>query len=457
MKPEGTKAARKFSEAMSFLASFTDYEQLLHKAPARTTFDLGRLERLLAGFGNPHHERPVVHVTGTKGKSSVVCMTEALLRAHGLSTFRFLSPHVERVHERLAVNGREVDDATFAALVDELRPAVAAIETEAPQDLPSFFEAMTVMGFLLARRAATDVSVLEVGLGGRLDATNVVDPVVSLITSVGLDHVRILGDTITAIALEKAGIIKPGRPAATLLEPGSEAFEVVLARARDVDAPLFHPGRGFRVERFTGGLDADGGPVIHFDARIEEHVFRDLRIRAGAGHQARNAVLALFAARTILQERGGDLVASRVRAALDQLHLPARAEWFPTPPPVLMDGAHTRESCAALAEVAERVAAGRPIALIVALTRDRDPCETLSPLVETASWIAATEIPTPRTRPAEEVAAELERLSVSGVLVLPKPEDALRAARRRAGRDGMILVAGSLYLAGALRPFVARR
>lgn len=454
--PHPEEPGARFPRAMEFLSSFTDYEQLVLRAPARTTFDLGRLERLLRRLGSPHERRPVLHVTGTKGKSSVTIMADAVLRAHGLRTFRFLSPHVENVRERLAVDGRPVDPDTWADLVDLLRPEVARLEREDPDDLPSFFEATAVMGFLLAARRNTQASVLEVGLGGRLDATNVVPaPAACLITNVAYDHTRILGSTLQAIAAEKAGILKGGHPAGTLLGPGHEAFAVIRRRARELACPLAHPGAGLELWDLQAGRGEDGGPRLRFNGRAGELLLRNVELRAGAEHQAWNALLAVWGAARVLEECGREAEAPACLRALSGLRLPARAEWFPGRPPVLLDGAHTRESLAALRRVVDLVAPPGPVRLVCGLTRDRDPATVLEPLLDRCADVRAVPLPSPRTHDPRVLA---DAAAAAGVraLVDPDPAAALQAARSQ-GPEGLVVVAGSLYLAGALRPRLGSR
>jgi dihydrofolate synthase/folylpolyglutamate synthase len=446
----------RFQEAMRWLASFTDWEQMLHLAPARTTFDLGRLLRLLETLGNPHSGVPIAHITGTKGKTTSTYMVDAILRAHGLSTFRFISPHVERVQERLAVDGEDIPEVVFVEIADTLRPEIQRIRRERPDDLPSFFEMMTVMGFLWAKMSAVDALVLEVGLGGRLDATNVVDPAVSVITSVGLDHVRLLGGTREAIATEKAGILKPGRPAVLGLLPGDPAFGVISARAGDLGCPLTWPGHGFQLHRCRFEVRDDGGPKLVFDGEVSGLSFSGLTLRAGAAHQAVNALASIAAAEVILRKAGRPIEISRVRAALGALTVPARAEWFPGVPPILIDGAHTRESVNDLGEVAARLAVGRRIHLLCGLTRDRDPARVFSKIAGRVASVTATALRTPRTRPPEELLATFQALGIPATAE-PDAGRALELALRAAGTDGMLLVTGSLYLAGSCRTILMRR
>jgi len=391
----------------------------------------------------------VAHITGTKGKSSVAMMIDALLRAHDLGTFRFLSPHVIEVTERLAVNGIDISSDTFVGLVRALRPKIDAVQTSNPKDLPSFFEAMTVMGFLCADQADVDALVMEVGLGGRLDATNVVDPTVAVVTSVALDHTRILGDTIEEIAGEKAGILKPGRPAVTGLPAHHPALEVVAARARELDCPLLAPGAGLELISCVEAVDERGAPVVRFSGVIDGLRCDDISLSAGARHQADNALCAIAATRIVLRDLQRDLDIDRVRHALATLRLPGRCELISGDVPILIDGAHTRESIDDLVRTALRIADGRPIHLLCGLTRDRDPAAVLAPAVELAASVTTTELPTPRSLPASRVLEGLP--GARDGAAIPAPDTAFARARERAANDdGIVLVAGSLYLAGQI-------
>ena len=440
---------RTLDDALRFLASFTDWEQLLHRAPARDTFDLGRIDRLLDRVGNPHIGRPVVHVTGTKGKSSTVMMVDALLRAHGLRTFRFLSPHVIDVTERLAIDGEPIDEATFVELVARLEPIVENIRVECPDDLPSFFEAMTVMGFSCAADHDVDVLVLEVGLGGRLDATNVVDPTVAIVTSVALDHVRILGSTVEEIAREKAGILKPGRHAVTGLIPGHPAFDGILHRARELGCPLRYPGDGLRLISCEETVASDGAPRVVFSAAIDDILFDDVALAAGSPHPAVNALCALAATDIVLRAQDMAIDPERAREALSHLRLPGRCELVLGDPPVLLDGAHTRESVDDLVAVARRSAIQRPVHLLCGMTRDRSPEHVLENAAALAASVTATELDTPRSLPAADVIAGLPSARDSDAL--SNVDQALERAASKARADGgMVLVVGSLYLAGAV-------
>ena len=436
---------------MRFLASFTDWEQLLHRAPARTTFDLGRLHRLLASLGDPHLGRPTLHVTGTKGKSSLTAMADAILRAHGMSTFRFLSPHVLTVRERLSIDGQPVTEAAFAGLVEQLRPQIERLRQRAPEDVPSFFEMMTVMGFLLATRNGVDALTLEVGLGGRLDATNVVDPTVCVVTGIALDHTRILGDTLEKIAFEKVGILKPGRPVVTGLRDDHPGWPVLRARADELGCRVIAPGDGWSLESCEEALTDDGGPLIRVSGTAGGRRLDRVPMHAGPPHQAENALMAVTACEVLLEAAGVSVDDGCIADALAGLRMPGRSHWIPGTPPILVDGAHTTESVAEAGKVARRMAAGRPLHLLCGLTRDRDPRAVLGSLLDSVASITTTRLSTPRSLGADALAAALRAGFPPGVTARSDVDEALGVVLENAiETGGVVLVVGSLYLAGAV-------
>lgn len=445
-----------FAGAIAYLKSFTDYEQLLAIAPGRSVFDLARLHRLLDRLGAPQRDGPVVHVTGTKGKTSTTWMVDAILRAHGLRTFRFTSPHVETVNERIAIGGLPLSEDAFARLIFALKPEIERLRFERRSDLPSFFEIMTVMGFLSARIERAEASVVEVGLGGRLDATNVVDPCVSVITSVALDHERILGPDLPSIAREKAGIIKPGRPVIAGLPPDHPGLPAVTERARALGSPLAQRGRDYDVVRCRIETDRVRGPSLQATLRIRDRIWEGLRLRAGAGHQAWNAAYAIDAANIALLQCGRTPDAGKTLEALAALTVPCRAEFVPGAPSFLLDGAHTAESVEAVAAVARDLASGRPMVALLGLTRDRNPCHVLKALAETAQASILAPLPTPRTGNPEEQARLLSRAGLSSETA-PGVEQGLDRAAELAGAEGLVVASGSLYLAGAVRTILRDR
>ena len=243
---------RTLDDATAFLEGLINRERQPDAGYQR--FDLTPIRRLLTRVGDPQTQLSIVHVAGSKGKGSTALLTEAVLRAAGERVGTFTSPHLSRWTERFRIDGREVDGSALAAVLERLRPQVVASCDEDPARAPTFFDVTTAAAFLLFAEARLDRVVLEVGLGGRLDSTNVVDPAVACVTTIELEHTDQLGDTLAAIAAEKAGIVKPGRPVVVgALAPEAEA--VVLARARAVGAPARVLGRDFCVAVRTADLD----------------------------------------------------------------------------------------------------------------------------------------------------------------------------------------------------------
>lgn len=435
--------------ALAWLREFTDYEQVT-PPDARRTFDLGRMRRLLAALGDPHIGRPAIHVTGTKGKGSVVLFADAVLRAHGVRTFRFLSPHVERINERIGIGGVDVGDDHLGDTLLSLRPRVDALRAAMPDDPPTFFEVLTAAGFILARVQGVAADVVEVGLGGRFDATNVIDPTVSVVTSIDLDHVNILGATHDAIALEKGGIIKPERPVLLGIAPGDPGFAVLQERARAMAAPASYPGRGIVVGPVAFARTESGAPGVRFEGAVLDLRVEGAVVPGGAMHQAVNALLALGAARLVVAALGHRFDLPKALAAIATPILPARAELFDGAPPVLLDGAHTGQSCAALCGLARWHFAGRKLVLLAGLTRERSVEALFSPFLKAAPDAVFAPIPSPRSTDPKDAAAHWTTLG-GRAHSAANPIEGLARARALAGADGAVVVAGSFYLAGALR------
>jgi dihydrofolate synthase/folylpolyglutamate synthase len=437
--------------ALRFLASFTDYEQKLPKGPLRAAFDLDRLRTFLGELGHPARGVPAIHITGTKGKTSTTYFADALLAAHGLRTFRFISPHVERINERLACSGVEVTDEAFAAAVDRLRAPIRRIQRARREATPTFFECLTVLGFLIAEDSRADALVMEVGLGGRLDATNVLENSIAVVTSIGLDHVHILGHTHDAIAGEKAGIFKPGHDVILGLVPGDRGFGPLEARALALGCPIIRPGLGISVLNARPGVSDRGAPELRASVNVLGQSFLDLRLQAGPPHQALNAALALAACSRLLKSRGRSIDASTAAAALARVHIPGRAERLNAKTPIILDGAHTAESVGEAVHTAARLSASGEIHALVGVTREREVESVFRELGRASARVTATTIPNPRAMSAAQLATRLRRLQIE-VVAEPDLEVALESAEAAAAAAGLpLLVTGSLYLVGEVR------
>jgi dihydrofolate synthase/folylpolyglutamate synthase len=408
---------------------------------SRARLSLGPVRRLLARVGDPQRRLHVLHVAGSKGKGSTALLAEALLRAAGLSTGTFTSPHLERWTERFRLDGVEVAGDALAAAVTELRPHVEALR--GGPEPPSFFDVTTAAAFRLFAEAAVDVAVVEVGLGGRLDSTNLVEPAVCCITSIELEHTDKLGSTLAAIAGEKAGIAKPGVPlVAGALEP--EAAGVVEARARDLGCPLARLGRELELEL----LDED---LLGTRFRFRDGGFRaELALAAPGRQQAANAALALACVRRL--GRVDDAVLAKAAGlAFASVSLPGRIEICSRAPWIVVDGAHTAASARALAATLQRIPRRRSH-LVLSVSGGKDLGAICEALVPEADVVTVTRAEPTRSLDPKRVAEAVRAVGPGVELrVVPNPHLALRAARESLGPDDLLCASGSFYLAGIAR------
>lgn len=427
--------------AAAFLEGLIDFERRPDVPYAR--FDLAPIRGLLARLGDPQRGLSVVHVAGSKGKGSTALLCEQVLRRLGERVGTFTSPHLERWTERFRIGGRDVGDAALAAAVERLRPHVLALRDADPATAPTFFDATTAVAFLLFAEAGVDRVVLEVGLGGRLDSTNVVDPAVACVTTIELEHTDKLGTTLAAIAAEKAGIAKPGRPLVVGALP-DEAREVVLARASEIGALPLVIGRDFDCDDVRADADATHFSFRHGALRVEASM-----PLLGA-HHATNAAIALACVRALAAHDDAHF-ASAARSALATAVLPGRVEVLGRAPWIVVDGAHTAASARALAAA---LAALPPAAthLVLSVSAGKDLRAILDALLPLADRVTVTRAePTRSLDPAEIAAATRAVRPGLPLRVVPNPHLALRAAREMAAPGERLVATGSVYLAGIAR------
>jgi dihydrofolate synthase/folylpolyglutamate synthase len=424
----------------------TDYQRTLDwlyalEAAKGMDFKLERVALALQRLGDPHRRYPVLHIAGTNGKGSVAALLDAVLRAAGRRVGLYTSPHLVDLAERIQLDGRPVSHATIIALADEVR----AVSSARGIDL-TFFEIVTVMAFLAFARAGIDAAVVEVGLGGRLDATNVVDPLVAVITSIGLDHTEWLGETRAAIAAEKGGIIKPGRP--VVLGPlAADAAEVLQRMAEDMHAPLVTGDDGAaspaRARRYRVGTAAGGG----FDFDGLGWTLRGLPQVLRGAHQLRNAGTAVAALALVREPLGVD--ESAVRAGLAAVRWPGRLEIVDHAPLTIVDGAHNPDGAAALMRELPGMIGARPLHLLFAVMGDKDWRPMVEILAPGCRGVVVTEVRSPRGAPCREVAAAFAPHCPA--VAEPDLARAWHLVRQNAGATGAVVAAGSLFLVGALR------
>ncbi|MBL8840118.1 MAG: hypothetical protein JNL90_01180 [Planctomycetes bacterium] len=400
---------------------------------------LERTAALLAALREPLRALPVLHVAGSKGKGSVCRIASELLVAHGLRVGTYTSPHVERWNERIALDGAPITTRELGRCLE----AVVAAARRARIGAPTLFEALTAAAFVAFRRARVDVAVVEVGIGGLLDATNVVASDVAVVTSLEREHTAILGKSLAAIAAQKAGIFKRGAAALSGVPRHRAEAAVLRAKARSVAAPLLEWGGALGLRRGAAGIAIRCGATT----------WGPLPPPPGGRFAARNAALALAAVDALARRRpelGLALDHERIAAALRRVTLPGRLEVIAERPRTWRDGAHTPRSLrGTVADVAE--AAGcRPV-LLFALKRDKPLAACLRALATRCGPVVATDVPDGTGYPPKEIVAVARSL---GIMARPSrsPADGYAVARRLAGANGALLVTGSFWLAGAMPP-----
>jgi len=413
----------------------------LERSPGAGRLTLEPAQRLLERAGDPQRGLRVLHVAGSKGKGSTALLAEALLGAAGLATGTFTSPHLERWTERFRLRGIEVAGDALAAVITELRPHVDALR--AGPEPPSFFDVTTAAALRLFADSGVDVAVVEVGLGGRLDSTNLVEPAACCITSIELEHTDKLGDTLAAIAAEKAGIAKPGVPLLCGALP-TEAARVVEARASALGCPLVRLGRELVAEVLEDGLS---GSRFRFS---DGALGLELELPFPGRHQVANAALALACVRRV----GGveDAVLADVAArGFARARLPARVEICSRRPWIVVDGAHTAASARALAATLARIPRRRSH-LVLSVSAGKDLTAICAALVPEADVVTVTRAEPARSLDPRLVAAAVKAVGPRAELhVVPNPQLALRGARESLGAEDLLCASGSFYLAGIAR------
>ena len=418
---------RTLDQAETYLDGFINRERAVSFDYER--LGLGRVQALLAAIGSPERELPALHVAGSKGKGSTSLACEALLRAAGRRTGVFTSPHLETWRERFRIDGEPVAAAELVQGLAELVPALERLRADA-ELCPSFFDVCTALALHLFRRASVSATVLEVGLGGRLDSTNAAHATVSVLTSVQLEHTDKLGDTLEEIAFEKAGIMRERVPFLHgPLDP--EALAVVLARSVALDAET-EEVEADRIEVSDKGTAF----TLPDGRRVESGVL--------GGHQAVNLALAVRAVECYLARP----LAVRELAALRDLVLPARVERIGS---VILDSAHTPDSARALRQTLETLYPDRAWVLALSLSRDKRAREIFAELAPRAVACTVARADPDRSLPTDELVALARDAGIARVEAAPDPLAAVARARALCATGELAVVTGSVYFAGAVR------
>ena len=438
--------------ALEYLFSATDYEKMQRVRYNADTFSLDRMRRLLEALGRPDRDLVSVHVAGTKGKGSTAAMLHAIAMAAGLKTGLYTSPHLVDIRERIRIGSEDIPAEALRRLIESARPHIERFRAEG--DPPTFFEIFTALAFRHFANVGTDLVVAEVGLGGRLDATNVLAPEVSVLTAISIDHTHQLGDTLRAIAAEKAGIIKPGVPVVSQPQP-REALEVIEEACRTAGAPLLVIGREVTYEWAPASEAGRAGGGGRLAVRTPRAAYDGLFVPLMGEHQALNASAAIAAAERV-RPLAGRLTPETVRRALGEVRWPGRMEWLQGRPDWLLDGAHNRASMERLVEGLSRHFPGRPMVFVFASAADKDVDGMLAALAERAgdAPVVFTRTDNPRAADPALLAARFGRFGRTARMggrtseTAANVSAAIAAARRLAGTEKLVVVCGSLYLVG---------
>jgi dihydrofolate synthase / folylpolyglutamate synthase len=429
------------------ISTFEDAEAYLlgtigETVSPRTSYRLDRMRSLLSNLGNPHRAYATIHVGGTSGKGSTATMIAGALRAAGKKTGLHTKPHLRSVTERARIDGLAISRERFTALLAQMMPAIE--RTTAEFGRPTYYETLLAMTFAYFAEERVDVAVIEVGVGGRLDGTNVLEPLVAAITSVGFDHTEILGNTLEEIALEKAGIAKRGVPLVLGAVPPA-ARVVIEAYAAQTGAPVIYAGDVVRIT--VQSEDLRSGALLQIATPRGTYA---LRLPVLGLFQRRNTAVAI----AVLEQLSGELQPTNdaIVAGFEQLEVPGRMELIPMKPPVVLDIAHNAEKAESLVASLRETFAGRRIHYVVAIGESKDArriLETLAKLPCTFTFTSYTAAGRRAISPSR-LASIAESFGQWG-RAIPDPIEALSVARRIASLDDVIVVTGSTFVVAGLR------
>ena len=438
-----------FIKALKFLESLTDYERLRIVRYNSQNFDLDRMRSLLRKLGNPQDHFKSVHVAGTKGKGSTCAMIASMLRANGYKVGVYTSPHLCDIRERIAVNGEMIPHSDFSRLIRQVEPIVAR-----SKPTPTFFDVITAVAFKYFAEQKIDIAVVETGLGGRLDSTNVLKPEVTAVTSISKDHMAQLGHTLPKIAEEKAGIFKAGVPAVTITQ--DPEVEAVLQRvAHKAGAPFDVTGKSIE---FSYRFEATRmlGPHNRICLTTPTSRFEHLAVPLMGEHQAINCGLAL-AVIDKLKTRGFAINDAKAMEGLTKTTMPGRMEIIAYNPRVLVDGAHNAASLDALMKAIGQHVPYDSMVVIFGCCQDKDIPGMLERITAGADKVIFTKVDSIRTADPEELAARYVELYGKMAQVAHTLEDALAIANRAVTREDLICITGSFYLVGEAKKYFADR
>ena len=428
----------RLDDAYAYIAEFTNYERMAHFDYTRQALDLDRVRQVLSALGNPETSSPIVHVAGTKGKGSVCAMAASMLQQAGYRVGLFSKPHLVRLNERLSVNGAEITDDEFVTLMNRLYPYLEA-QRQAGNPL-TFFDLITILALAYFAQEAVDAVVLEVGLGGRLDSTNVVTPSVSVITTIGYDHTAQLGDTLGQIAREKAGIIKMGVPVVSGVND-PEPATVIRGVAEEQGAQLYELDEDVRI--------APSDVSDRFSVQTWRSTYSGLSLPLVGTHQRRNAAVAIGAVEALQERTSLSVSTDAVAKGLAHVKLRGRIERLSEAPLVILDVAHNPDSLRTLRLTLRETYPDHSWTVLFGTPRDKDVEGNLREILQLATHVVLTTTDNPRGTLPDELQQRATAIAPSvSIEVIPDLTSALQRALTLASRHRGVCVTGWFHMAG---------
>lgn len=429
-----------YQATLDYLFTFVDHSLTKLTPETKHDFNLERMRRFLTELGDPHTRYPVVHVTGTKGKGSTSALIANILRCSGMKVGLFTSPHLVDYTERIQIDGHPISHTDLVALVDEFRPLLARMP-----DLTTF-EITTTLAMTHFARQHVDIAVFEVGLGGRLDATNVVDPLVSIITSISYDHQSVLGNTLAEIAVEKAGIIKPGRPVICARQ-SDEALQVIARTAQKNGCSLTLVGRDVLYKSLSRSLDGQDCQIWQPASPASTPAAYHLPLLGD--HQLKN-LTAAWAAVHMVESSGFAVAEDAIARGIQTVVWPCRFEIISRQPLIILDSAHNRDSAQKLRLTLDAYLPGRQVTLLFGASEDKDIRGMLEELTPRVRRVITTRAIHPRAAVPTELVDLVRQLGGTARVVVPY-EAAFSHALATLQSDEALVVTGSIFLAAAIR------
>ena len=450
-----------YKDTIAFLMGAIDYEKISKYSYDSDCFNLDRMKKLMDAAGNPHCSFETVHVAGTKGKGSTSNMISSILREAGLKTGLFTSPHLVNLEERIQINGKEISRHDLCKITDSLRPYIEDGRKNDMSLSPTYFETLTAIALVYFAKEDVDVAVMEVGLGGRLDSTNIINPLVSVITSIGYDHTDKLGTTLKEIAGEKAGIIKKHVPVVCSMQK-DEALDVVKESCMKTGSRLVLVGRDTLIASVKPYNSGKGFPEKGSgisgslcDIRTGGNFYEDLMVPLPGRHQVINCACAISAAEIVLDSISdynsavSDInKAELISRALEKIKCSGRIEVVSYEPLIVVDSAHTVESISALRDTIKEYMDVDNITLMLGMCKDKDIAGVLNEIMPLVNKIIFTTTGNPRSANPEDCRGMLNSYEDKPSYTVSDICEALKLAMEITDRSGMICVTGSTFLAG---------